>query len=137
MRLITPPDRPIEGVMLQLALDEEGLVFGRYSVFHRLAEDVPVFSVASLVEPGNFRPEDMPGRQYPGASLFAVFPGPQPAPLAFDDMVATARRLAERLDAVLQDETGSSLTSQRIKTIREELVQFEHLRALARSHPAG
>ena len=49
------------------------------------------------------------------------------APLAFDELVATGRRLAERLGAMLQDDAGHSLTGQRLVTMREELVSFENL----------
>ncbi len=59
--------------------------------------------------------------------MFAVYPGPIPAPQALDELLATARRLADRLGGTLQDESGSSLTGQRVLSIREELVHFEHL----------
>jgi FtsZ-interacting cell division protein ZipA len=65
--------------------------------------------------------------------MFAVFPGPVAAPQAFDELVATGRRLAERLGAVLQDDTGQSLSGPRLQTIREELMNFESLATLARS----
>ena len=82
---------------------------------------------ASLVEPGSFDPDVMATERYLGVSMFAVFPGPMSAPLAFDELVATGRRLAERLGAMLQDDAGHSLTGQRLVTMREELVNFENL----------
>jgi FtsZ-interacting cell division protein ZipA len=132
MRLLTPPDRPIPGAELKAALQDEGLEYGRYSIFHQMVSGKPLFSIASLVEPGIFRPDQMPGQEFPGVSFFAIFPGPRPAPQAFEEMLAVARRLADRWDAVLQDETGSSLTAQRVSSIREDLVHFEHLASLSR-----
>ncbi len=133
IRLIGDRERRIDGAELQKSLAAEGLEFGRYSIFHRLMQGArPVYSVASLVEPGSFDPERMASGHVPGISLFAVYPGPMPAPQAFDEMLATARRLAERLGGVLQDDTGSSLTGQRVLSIREELVHFEHLVVLSR-----
>ncbi len=134
IRLIAHPETRIEGSTLRQALAAERLTFGRYSIFHRMLEDErPVYSVASLVEPGSFDPDLMVGMQFPGVSLFAVFPGPLPAPQAFDELLATARRLADKLGGVLQDDAGSSLTGQRVLSLREELVYFEHLVGLGRN----
>ncbi len=132
IRLITPPERLIGGLELRLAFDEEGLEFGRYSIFHRLQGAKPVFSVASLIEPGTFDPNNLGEIQVPGISFFAIFPGPMSAPEAFDDLLSTARRLADRWDAVLQDEHGVSLTGPRVLSLREELVRFEHMLSLTR-----
>lgn len=139
VRLIAKGDQRIDGATLKVALTAERLTFGRYSIFHRLLEsDRPIYSVASLVEPGSFDPDVMGSEQYPGISLFAVFPGPLPAPQAFDELLATARRLADKLGGVLQDDSGSSLTGQRVLSLREELVHFEHIVGLgARGRPAG
>ena len=134
IRLVALPDRRIDGGELKHALAAEGLEFGRYSIFHRILEvERPIYSLASLIEPGSFEPGLMASIQFPGISIFAVFPGPLPAPAAFDDLLATARRLADRLGGVLQDDTGSSLTGQRILSIREDLVHFEHLVTLSRT----
>lgn len=138
IRLVVPPDRRIDGGPLKKALAAEGLEFGRYSIFHRIIDGGrPLYSVASLVEPGSFDPDLMGSLRFPGISLFAVFPGPLPAPQTFDDLLATARRLADRLGAALQDDTGSSLTGQRVLSIREDLVHFEHLVGLSRTRPTG
>jgi cell division protein ZipA len=134
VRLVMLSGRLASGEQLAQAFRAERLDYGRYRIFHRMAaNERPVFSVASLVEPGSFDPDVMASERYLGVSMFAVFPGPIPAPEAFDELVATGRRLAERLGAVLQDDTGHSLTGQRLLTLREELVSFEHLSSLARS----
>jgi cell division protein ZipA len=138
IRLIGDREQRIDGAELKRSLASEGLEFGRYSIFHRLLQGGrPAYSIASLVEPGSFDPELMDSIRLPGISLFAVFPGPVPAPQAFDDMLATARRLADRLGGALQDDSGSSLTGQRVLSIREELVHFEHLVALSRARPGA
>jgi cell division protein ZipA len=138
IRLLGDREQRIDGAELQKSLAAEGLEFGRYSIFHRLVQGGrPVYSVASLVEPGSFDPELMASIRFPGISLFAVYPGPMPAPQAFDEMLATARRLSDRLGGALQDDSGSSLTGQRVLSIREELVHFEHLVVLSRSRPGA
>lgn len=117
------------------ALQAEGLVFGKYSVFHREhASGKSVYYVASMVEPGSFDLERADSLTYPGISLFAVVPGPVEAPRVFDMMLETGRRLADRLRGQLQDEQGSTLTTQRILNLREELVQLEHVARRLRAH---
>lgn len=116
------------GAELITALQAEGLTFGRYSIFHRQRDDGRcIYSVASMVEPGSFDLSTIETQSFPGISLFAVLPGPLDAPTTFDQMLAMARRLADRLSGNLQDEHGSSLTAQRVLNLREELVHFEHL----------
>ena len=119
---------PPSGRALLAALDAESLEFGRYAIFHRLRADGGLlFSVASLREPGSFDIDQMAGQSFPGVSLFAVFPGPVDAAQVFDDMLATARRLADRLGGTLQDERGVALSAQKILSIREELSHFQDL----------
>jgi cell division protein ZipA len=103
-------------------------VFGKYSIFHRERDDgKSIFFVASMVEPGSFDLDGIDEQSFPGVSIFAVIPGPVDAPTTFDLMLASGRRLAERLGGHLQDEQGSTLTAQRILNLREELVHFEHV----------
>jgi cell division protein ZipA len=106
---------------------DEGMSYGRYSIFHREREDgKTLFYVASMMEPGSFDLASMDGQLFPGISLFGIVPGPLDAPATFDLVLAAARHLAERLKGQLQDEQGSTLTAQRILNLREELVHFEH-----------
>ena len=110
------------------SLRDEGLTYGKYSIFHRERDDgKSIFFVASMVEPGSFDLDRVEEQSFPGISIFAVIPGPVDAPTTFDLMLACARRLADRLGGHLQDEQGSSLTAQRILNLREELVHFEHV----------
>jgi len=127
LRLVCDRDRWPGREVIE-SLGAEGLVFGKYSIFHRERDDgKTIFFVASMVEPGSFDLDGVEGQSFPGISVFAVIPGPVDAPTTFDLMLASARRLAERLGGHLQDEQGSTLTAQRILSLREELVHFEHV----------
>lgn len=136
IRLMARERGRIEGSTLRAGLEREGIQFGRYAIFHRQFEDAgTLYSVASLVEPGTFDLATMDAISVPGVTFFAVFPGPLPAPQCFDDLMATARRLADRLGGVLYDDAGMRLTGQRVLGLREELVHFERLAALSRQRP--
>ena len=134
LRLVSPEGR-WNGKQLREAIEAEGLRYGRYSIFHREREDgKSLFYVASMMEPGSFDLAKMDGQTFPGVSLFGIVPGPQDAPATFDMVLATGRRLAERMKGQLQDEQGSTLTAQRILNLREELVHFEHRHKRLRRH---
>lgn len=133
LRLVAPHER-WPGELVRRSLEAEGLRFGKYSVFHRERDDGrSIFYVANMIEPGSFELDSMDSASFPGISIFAVLPGPVDAGTTFDVMLATARRLADRLSGHLQDEQGSTLTAQRVLNLREELVHFEHLNWRLRS----
>ncbi len=115
------------GSALRAAFEAEDLQYGPYSIFHREREDgKSLLYVASMMEPGSFDLARMDEEEFAGVSLFGVVPGPLDAPSTFDLILSVGRGLADRLSGQLQDEQGSTLTSQRILNLREELVHFEH-----------
>jgi cell division protein ZipA len=122
LRLVaTQPDR-FAGRSLRQALAAEGFVLGRFDIFHKPDETRrAVLSAASLSRPGTFDVATMDSQHFGGLSLFAVLPGPMSPPEAFEELVATARNLNDRLCGVLQDEAGTPLTPARIASLRERL----------------
>jgi len=117
---------PWPGNRLVAALDAQGLVFGRYQVYHRKHVDGrSLFCVASLVEPGTFDPERMPQDEFRGISLFAVLPGPLEAVPTVDALLATARGLADDLGGAVQDEKGLAMSPLRIAELRSEAGRFQ------------
>jgi cell division protein ZipA len=129
VRLMARTPQGFAGEELVLALREAGLRHGRFGIFHRLAaedDSAEVFSVASLVEPGRFDLSGLKTARYPGVSLFLILPAQVDSVGAFDDMLATARALAVRLDGDLLDEQGSRLSVQRERYMREEIIQLQH-----------
>jgi FtsZ-interacting cell division protein ZipA len=68
----------------------------------------------------------MDSQHFGGLSLFAVLPGPMSPPQAFEELVATARNLNDRLCGVLQDEAGTPLTPARIASLRERMSSGAH-----------
>ena len=114
------------GGQLMAALEQHGLAFGRYQVFHRKHIDGrSLFCVASLVEPGTFDMAAMADQEFRGVTMFAVLPGPL-APLeTLDELVATARGLAQELSGMVQDNKGMPFSPQRAAAVREEIAHFQ------------
>lgn len=129
LRLVAKGAKLFNGEQVVLSLRGLGLRHGRFGIFHRVEgtdDDSIVFSVASLVEPGTFDLTNIRQQELPGVSMFMVLPGPKDGAEAFDEMVATARALAEALDGELLDEAGSTMSIQRERFLREEIIQYQH-----------
>jgi len=134
LRLVARNRGSFRGDELVLSMRGIGLRRGKFGIFHRFDGDDEsdvIFSAASLVEPGHFDIENIKEQEFPGISLFLVLPGPIEGVDAFDLMIAAARTLATSLDGELVDESGSTLSIQRERYMREEIVQFEHSHKVA------
>lgn len=129
LRLVARNHGAFQGDELILSLRGIGMRHGRFGIFHRYEgtdEDKVIFSVASLVEPGSFDMQNIKDQKIPGVSLFMVLPGPIDGAQAFDLMMVAARALAQSLNAELLDESGSTLSIQRERYLREEIIQYQH-----------
>ncbi len=128
LRLVGRNKQLFQGDELVLSMRGIGLRHGKFGIFHRYDgndEHRTIFSAASLVEPGSFDLANIKEQQIPGISLFLVLPGPVDGVEAFDLMMAAARALAQTLDGELLDESGSTLSIQRERYLREEIIQFQ------------
>ncbi len=129
IRLLSRERQGFPAERLVLALRSAGLRHGQFGIFHAHPDNSPqqtVFSVASLTEPGSFDLSNLKNGRYAGVSLFLALPGPLDGVAAFDQMMETARGLAQELDGDLSDEQGSTLSVQRERYLREEIIQFQH-----------
>ena len=123
-----------QGDDLILNLRGIGMRHGKFGIFHRYDgedESVAIFSAASLIEPGSFDLAHIKEQEIPGISLFAVLPGPIDGVEAFDMLMEASRTLAQSLDGELLDESGSTLSIQRERDMREEIVQYQHRNKVA------
>ena len=129
LRLVGHDKKPFQGDELILSMRGIGLRHGKFGIFHRYDgndESRTIFSAASLVEPGSFDLTNIKDQQIPGISLFLVLPGPVDSVDGFDLMMAAARALSQSLDGELLDESGSTLSIQRERYLREEIIQYQH-----------
>lgn len=134
LRIIARGGGAFRGDDLILNLRGIGMRHGKFGIFHRLDgtdDGNAIFSAASLIEPGSFDLANIRDQEIPGISLFAVLPGPIDSVEAFDMLMASARTLAQSLDGELLDETGSTLSIQRERYMREEVVQYQHSHKVA------
>ncbi|MDZ7771004.1 MAG: cell division protein ZipA C-terminal FtsZ-binding domain-containing protein [Woeseiaceae bacterium] len=128
LRMVAGNRGSMAGDDLVLALREAGMRHGKFGIFHHYHDEDEaqiIFSAASLVEPGSFDLANLNEQRLPGISLFLVLPGPIDGAEAFDAMMTTARELAAALNAELLDESGSTLSIQRERYLREEIIQYQ------------
>ncbi|MFK8054442.1 MAG: cell division protein ZipA C-terminal FtsZ-binding domain-containing protein [Woeseiaceae bacterium] len=105
-----------------------GLAHGQFDIFHKLSDGEgsdALFSVASLTEPGTFDLENLRDKTLAGLSFFMLRPGPGRGVDAFDKMIEIARAVAISLQGELLDGDGSSMSNQRERFLREDLIQYE------------
>jgi cell division protein ZipA len=134
LRLIARDGGAFKGDELVLSMRGIGLRHGKFGIFHRYDgndEERTIFSAASLVEPGSFDLANIKEQEMPGISLFLVLPGPIDSVEAFDMMMEAARTLTQSLNGELLDESGSTLSIQRERYMREEVIQYQHSNIVA------
>ena len=120
LRLMSSSPERFSGRTLRLALAGEGFAFGPFDIFHKPASDGRVIvSASSLTKPGTFDLLSMDSQRFLGVSLFVVLPGPLAPRAAIDAMFNAGRELAVRLDALLQDDHGRSVTPEIIDALRD------------------
>ena len=128
IRVCTVGETRWSGTQLMSAFELHGLAFGRYQVFHRKhADGRSLFCVASLIEPGTFDIAEMADQEFRGVTLFAVLPGPIQPLETMDELLGTARGLAEELSGTVQDAKGMPMSPQRAAALREDIARFQAL----------
>ncbi len=128
IRLVPEHDETFPAEALVLALRAAGLAHGELGIFHRVGADgshAETFCAANLVEPGSFDLAKLHDSSYPGISLFMILPMRAKGLAVFDEMLAVGRGLADSLGGILLDESGSRLSIQRERYLREEVIEFE------------
>jgi cell division protein ZipA len=129
INVLAKTDQNFSGTKLKDLFEACGLQHGDLDIYHRHEESdtrSPVqFSVASAVEPGTFRPDEMAGLSTPGISFFMSLPGPSNSLQAFEFMLETAQCVVRNLGGELKDERRSVMTAQTIEHCRQRIREFE------------
>ncbi len=129
LNVVADQDQAYKGadpLQVLLACD---LRYGRMNIFHRFEKadgsGAEQFSVANLVEPGNFDLDAIDGFSTPGVVFFMNLPGPEDSMQAYEAMLETARCLVKNLGGELRDQTHSVATKQTLEHYRQRIRDFE------------
>ena len=105
----------IPGIKLLQALDSSGLEFGDMNIYHRMLSSeqgkICLYSVANGVKPWTLKPDDVKQQSTPGISLVMQLPSPIDSVEAMEFFLASARILADELEADLLNGSHQPITN--------------------------
>ena len=125
------------GMDIQAAMKEANMQSGSMSIYHRYDSrytDRVLFSIANMVNPGNFPFSEMESFSTPGLLLFTQLPGVREGVEIYADMLYAGNQLAGELGGVLEDETHSILSKQSIQHTRDAIMEHRSKLRLAKLH---
>ena len=119
---------PLVGSDLAAVFESEGLRAGSDYLYHHheagaSKDGGPAFSVLNVVKPGVFDPERLSEISTPGIAMVMDAGAMEQPQSSFDQMLAIARRVADRLDARVCDHSRNPLTTQAINHLRETIAE--------------
>ena len=143
---IMSEDEPFTGQAVKEALEAEGLRHGEMRIFHYIdgvsdetenndvnnENALPIFSAASLVEPGYFDLDNLNEMEIPGLTLFCQLPGSQSGEDAFNLMLDKGRGAAVRLHGQLCDDKRNRFTTQAKTHYQDRIATFTRELSVAR-----
>lgn len=133
IQLIVAPKQStqIEGVQLLNVFTQLNLEFGDMGIFHRYLREQGVerqlFHVANLMEPGTFPVGNMSEFNTKGLVFFFQADQALNASVSFDEMLETARGVAQSFDSELLVSNRQPLTFEAIDDIRQTLQDMSSL----------
>ena len=116
----------IEGSTILHAASELDMKLSSMQVFHHhgigeMKMGEALFSLANMMEPGNFELENIDRLTTPGLVMFMTLPTVIDDQVVFELMLNTAQRLAAFLGADVCDENRALINEQKIESIRKIL----------------
>ncbi len=132
INVMARPGTELLGDDLLPVLMSNGLKFGEMSIFHRHTDKIGsrkngpvVFSVANALNPGTFDLNQISEFATLGVCFFMTLPNVVNNMMAFEQMLATARKVQAALDAELKDDNRSVMTAQTVEHYRQRIRDFE------------
>ncbi|MCW8923271.1 MAG: hypothetical protein OQK69_06530 [Gammaproteobacteria bacterium] len=109
--ILAKPSNLLSGDKINSAAQANGLSFGQMNIFHRLdADEKTVFSLANMVEPGNFDPDSIHEMTTTGLTVFMQLSDLSNPADDFDEMLRCSYHISEMLGATLCNQYRQPIT---------------------------
>ena len=126
IRMVAIDDYEYSGKEIVDTLKESGMLHEEPGIFNYYygSNKIKVFSAANLHEPGIFDMNQLENLKVKGISFFMSLPLKTNEINAFDEMMSVLKKIKSSLKGELLDDNGSSLSIQRERYIREEVIEY-------------
>jgi len=126
IRMVAIDDCEYSGKEIVDTLKESGMIHEEPGIFNYYygSNKIKVFSAANLHEPGIFDMNQLENLKVKGISFFMSLPLKTNEINAFDEMMSVLKKIKSSLKGELLDDNGSSLSIQRERYIREEVIEY-------------
>lgn len=112
------------GSQIKMALKEGGFVYGDMDIFHQMEGDEALVSIANVLEPGTFEPDEISSIKTPGLVLFAQLPASCSGDELFNRWYRSARKLKAALGGRLTDMRQQPLNDDSVNQLRAKAEAF-------------
>lgn len=137
LSVVVSDEQEISGAALLPTLLTLGMKYGEMNIFHRHQDNAGngqvTFSLANMLNPGVFDLDTMEMFTTQGVSLFMTLPNPGNAFTVFEQMLATAKHLAEEFNGQVLDDKRSVMTKQTEQHYISKIREFERKYLIAAS----
>lgn len=137
LSVVMPANQYMSGASLLPSLLTLGMKFGEMNIFHRHQDNAgngPVtFSLANIMNPGSFDLDTMETFATQGVSLFMTLPNKGESLAVFEQMLGSAKHLAQEFNAQVVDDKRNILTKQTEQHYVGKIREFDRKNRIAQA----